>query len=178
MSCKDFLATTADALCVSQFLQSLPGPIRQSLAGAVTIMNTISQAEGFLSSEADKLLDKAVDMADEKVTAALMPLQPLFGLADQVAPYVSNFSTCATVGTIVNSVLAPILQAENAVRNSNWRKGKMKEAAVAGASILTRTIFEAASAASPFGATAEDASKIFDDIRDCLGAVGPPFLPA
>lgn len=176
-SCKDFLATLADATCLESFLADLPGPVRQSLAAAVTALNTISQAEAFLSSEGDRLLDQAVDRADEALAATLAPLDALASLFDELSVFLSPFTTCAAVNTILSTVMMPILQAQNAVRSATWRKNQMKQAAVIGASTVSRTIFQAAQAASPFGTTAQGAADIFDGIRDCIGAVGPPFLP-
>lgn len=177
MNCAALLANVSDKLCVEEFLAALPGPVRASLAGALTVLNTISQAEAFLSTESDKLLDKGVDLVDEKLAAALMPIQPLFNMIDQVAPAVGRFATCPTVGTMVTGVLAPVVNFQSAIRSATWRKARMKEAAVMGASVVTRGVLEAASAIAPTGATAKEAQDVLDGISDCLGAVGPSFLP-
>lgn len=176
-ACKDFLATLADATCLESFLADLPGPVRQSLATAVAVLNTISQAEAFLSSEGDRLLGQAIDRADEALVAALQPLDAITDILDQLAVYLSPFTTCAAVNTVLATVVTPVLQANNAIQSATWRKNQMKQAAVVGASVVSRTIFQAAATASPFGTTAQGAANLFEGIRDCIGAVGPPFLP-
>lgn len=181
-SCQDFVKGAANAVCLEQFLASLPAGVRGGLAGVVQALTITVQAENFLSGELDRLLTFVVDQADEELAGALLVLQPLFFTIDQVAPFISNFATCPSVGVIVNTVLAPVIGIQNAIRSSTWRKDEMKNVAVQGTSKFAGAVFKAAASNFPdttgkFATAAESAADTFDSIRDCIGALGPPFLP-
>lgn len=181
-TCADFVSQTSDAVCLQEFLSVLPAGVRGALAGVVDALTITVQAENFLAGELDRLLNYVVDQADEEVAGALMVLQPLFFTIDKIAPFIAQFATCPSVGVIVNSVLSPVIGIQNTIRSSTWRKDEMKDLAVAGTSKISNAIFSAAQSSFPdttgkFETVAEQAADTFNSIRDCIGALGPPFLP-